>query len=357
MSFLVTPRQHSQRAELYQQLSQLTAAGIGLPQAIEIQHRSPPARSFRGPLSIVMRRLTEGATFNEALSSTGRWLPAFDAALLHAGEQSGRLPACFTLLAGQYERNAALLQKGISSLIYPALLLHLAVFISPLPEFVRTWNLATYLARTLGVLLPIYGIVAVLISAMQGRHGERWRSVVEALLQGVPLLGKARRNLSLARLASALEALITAGVNIIEAWELAATASGSPALHRAALRWKPDLLSGMTPAEALSNSREFPELFANLYRTGEVTGSLDDTLRRLHTLYQSEGERQLAAVAEWTPKLIYFGVILFAAWQVIGFYLGYFSRQIDRAISFLIIRARCVTIALQTVRPLVQDVA
>jgi len=260
-------------------------------------------------------------------------LPAFDSALLQAGEQSGRLPACFTLLAGHYQRNAALLRKTISSLIYPALLLHMAVFIGPLPEFVRSWNVFAYLAKTVGVLIPLYGGVTFVMIAMQGQHGERWRSLIEALLRRVPLLGKARRNLALARLASALEALITAGVNIIEAWELAATASGSPALRRTVARWKPDLLSGLTPAEAVRNSGEFPELFANLYHTGEVTGSLDDTLRRLHTLYQSEGERQLTAVAEWTPKLIYFGVVLFVAWQVIRFYLGYFQ-QIDRAINF-----------------------
>jgi chlorobactene glucosyltransferase len=43
--------------------------------------------------------------------------------------------------------------------------------------------------------------------------------------------------------------------------------------------------------------------------------------------------RQLTAVAEWTPKLIYFGVVAFVAWQVIRFYLGYFQ-QIDGAINF-----------------------
>ena len=87
-----------------------------------------------------MRRLSEGATFHEALLSTGSWLPAFDAALLQAGEQSGRLPACFDLLAAHYERNAALLQKTISSLIYPALLFHMAILIAPLPDLVRTWT-------------------------------------------------------------------------------------------------------------------------------------------------------------------------------------------------------------------------
>jgi len=333
MSFLVTPRQLSQRAEFYQQLGQLTTAGVGLPQAIEIQRRSPPARSFREPLAIVLRRLDDGATFHEALQSTGRWLPAFDAALLQAGEQSGRLPGCFDLLTRHYERNAALPKKTISSLIYPALLFHMAVLIGPLPALVQSWNGFAYAAKTLGVLVPVYGVVAFLLYAAQGRHGEGWRSAVESVLHCVPLLGKARRNLALARLAAALEALLSAGVNIIDAWELAAEASGSPALRRAVSLWRAELLSGVTPAETVRASGEFPELFANLYNTGEVTGSLDDSLRRLHTLYQDEGERQLRAVAEWTPKLVYFGIVLLVGWQVVRFWIGYFD-QINRAIAF-----------------------
>jgi type II secretory pathway component PulF len=333
MALLITPRQHSDRAQLYHQLSQLTAAGIGLPQAIEIQQRSPPTRSFRQPLSVVTQRLIEGATFSDAIQSTGSWLPAFDAALLHAGEQSGRLPTCFRLLAEHYESNAALIQKTISSLIYPALLFHMAILLAPLPALVLSWNFVTYGIKTLGVLLPVYAIVIFVVLVMQGHHGERWQSLVESLLHRVPLFGKARRNLALARLTSALEALISAGVSIIQAWELAATASGSPALRRAVLSWRPQLEAGVTPAEVLRQSPEFPELFANLYHTGEVTGSLDDTLRRLHTLYQEEGSRQLRAVAEWTPKLVYFGVVILVAWQVIRFWSNYFG-DIGRAIDF-----------------------
>ena len=330
---LATPRQLSHRAELYQQLSQLTAAGIGLPQAIEIEQRAPPSGSFRQPLGVIARSLAEGATFQDALQNTGRWLPAFDEALLHAGEHSGRLPACFKLLAEHYENAAALMQKMISSLLYPALLFHMAIFLGPLPGLFRSWNVGAYLGKTLGTLLPVYGAVAFLVYAMQSQHGEHWRGMIEALFRPIPLLGKARRNLALARLASALEALIAAGVSIFEAWELAAAASGSPALRRTVLGWKTQWPSGVTPAEVVRQSSEFPELFANLYHTGEITGSLDETLRRLHSLYRDEGARQLKAVAEWTPKLIYFGVALMVAWQVIRFWTDYFE-QINRAITF-----------------------
>src|SRR5256885_3087592 len=131
------------------------------------------------------------------------------------------------------------------------------------------------------------------IFAAQGRRGESGRAFLERFFRAVPLFGSARQNLALARLAAALEALITAGVSIIEAWELAATASGSPALRRAVLAWKPEVLAGQTPAEAVNRSGAFPELFANLYHTGEITGQLDETLDHLHRLYQEEATRKL----------------------------------------------------------------
>ncbi len=331
MSLFILPRHFSNRAELYHQFARLTAAGIGIPQAVEIQHRSPPSHSFRLPLSIVLRRIAEGATFSEALHSTGSWLPTFDSALLHAGEQSGRLPSCFELLANHYERNAALLKKTLASLFYPALLFHMAILIAPLPDLVSSGNVFAYLAKTVSVFVPVYAIIAFIVLALQGQRGEKSRKIVEAALQRVPLLGKARKNLALARLSSALEALITAGVNIIEAWELAGPASGSPALQEAIESWKPRLLHGATPAELVQGSSAFPELFANLYSTGEITGSLDITMRRLHRLYQDEGERQLQLVADWTPKLVYFGVVILVAWQVIRFWTGYFD-QINQVI-------------------------
>jgi type II secretory pathway component PulF len=125
---------------------------------------------------------------------------------------------------------------------------------------------------------------------------------------------------------------LAAGVSIVEAWDLAGAASGSPMLRKAVGAWRPEVLAGLTPAEAVRQSGAFPDVFCNLYQTGEVTGSLEETLRRLHIYYQEEGSRQLKAVADWTPKLVYFGVAIMVAWQVIKFWTGYFQ-QIDKAIG------------------------
>ena len=328
MPLIITPGQFSQRAELYHQLAQFTSAGIGILTTLEQLQRSPPARSFRAPLRDVATRLGQGCTLAESLRAAA-WLPEFDLSLIDAGERSGRLDACFRLLAEYYNDRARVARQVIGDLAYPAFLLHFAVFILPFAEFFNSGNMAVYLVKTFGVLLPMYTLVVALVYAGQSKHGETWRGMVEMFLRPVPLLGTARHYLTLARLAAALESLIAAGVTIIEAWEMAAAACGSPGIRREVMTWKPDLLAGETPADKVSHCSWFPELFANLYHTGEVSGSLDESLRSLRKYYQEEGTRKLHAVAAWTPRIIYLGIMLVIAYKVINFWMGYFQQIQD----------------------------
>ena len=326
MSFLVTPGHFSRRAELYHQLGQMTAAGIGLLQSLETLRRSPPARSFFLPLTQAIDLITRGSTFTEAFGSTGRWLPDFDRGVLRAAEHSGRLADCFRMLSQYYDNRAQLAREILSGLAYPVFLFHFAIFLGPFPELFLTGNVAAYLAKTLSMLLPIYVLVAVGIVACQGPRGESWRAFLEGVFRRVPLLGVALHALALARLAAALEALISAGVTILEAWEIAAAACGSTAIRRLVFAWKPRLLAGETPAELVRDDSLFPDLFGSLYHTGEISGQLDDTLKRIHAMYFEEGARKLRALAKWVPKFIYLAVALFIAYRVISFYAGYYAQ-------------------------------
>lgn len=326
MPLIVTPGQLSQRAEFYYQLHQFTAAGIGLVGALQQFQRNTPARSYRAPIQRVLGELAKGSTLSESLQRTGPWLPEFDTTLISAGEQSGRIDQCFRLLSDHYNDRAKLARQMISDLAYPVFLFHFVLAIFALIAFVQNGHWALIL---IGPLIPVYGLTIFLIYAAQSKHGESWRSWVEAVLHPVPVLGTGRRSLALARLSASLEALISAGVTIIEAWELAASASGSPALRRTVLAWRPDLNSGKTPAEVINASGKFPDLFASQYNAGEVSGKLDETLRRLHTYYQDEGSRKIHAVASWLPRFIYLIVVLAVAYFIIQFYLGYFQQVRD----------------------------
>ena len=76
----------------------------------------------------------------------------------------------------------------------------------------------------------------------------------------------------------------------------------------------------------MNASRVFPEMFANFYASGEVSGQLDESLRRLHRYYNEEGTRKLQAFAQWTPRLIYVIVVCIIAYKIIQFYTGYFQQ-------------------------------
>jgi len=322
MPFIVTPRQYDQRAELFHQLAQLTSAGIGVIPALEQIQRSPPARAYREPLQRLLDELARGTTVTGSLHRLG-WLPAFDQALIGAGERSGRIDACFRLLAGYYNERARLLRQLIGDLMYPVFVFHLAVLLLTFLEFL--WS-GPWLLVFLGGFIPVYAVTAFLIYAGQDRRNEAWRAKVEAILRFIPVLGTARHYLALARLAAALEALMNAGVNIFEAWELSAAASGSPALRRAVAAWKPKMAAGQTPADAVRACRLFPEMFANFYASGEVSGKLDDSLRHLNQLYNEEGSRKLHLVATWVPRMIYFLVAGLVAFIVIHFWVNYFNQ-------------------------------
>jgi type II secretory pathway component PulF len=333
MPLVVTPRRLADHADLYRRLAQLTTAGVPLVQGLENLRRYPPSRHFRAPLDRTLQGLKDGDTFSEALQSGARQVPAFDLALIRAGEQSGRIDVVLRLLAGFYEERARNLRQMLGDLAYPALLFHFAVFILPFPAFFLTGNLVAYLTQVFGVLVPVYAGILLISWLSHSEHGEVWRSGLERIATVIPVLGVARRDMALARLSAALSALLGAGVNIFQAWDLAAEASGSPALRRSVAGWRPELAAGRTPGELIAESRAFPELFASHYRTGEVSGSLDQSLTHLHQIYFEEGTNRFRALARWVPRIVYLAVVFMVAWQILQFWLGYFG-QIQNALRF-----------------------
>jgi type IV pilus assembly protein PilC len=334
MAFIFTPGQLARRAEFYHQLSQMTAAGLTIMRTLEQLEQHPPAASYRTKIRRTLHDLGQGYSLTEAFRRVPAWLPEFDTALIQAGEHSGRLDSCFKLLANYYGDRARIARQVIGDLLYPLLLLHMAIFIFPFVQLAKglfnnqggsnIW--LTYFLQTFGILIPLYLLVFLTVFLTQSGRGEKWRAWIEVVLQPVPLLGTARYYLSLARLCAALEALISAGVLITQAWEMAATACGSPAIKRTVMSWRRNLDSGNTPAELVSDSHRFPELFAGQYASGEISGKLEETLKRLHEYYQEEGTRKLRAFSQWSPRLIYFLIAIIIGYKVVRFWVGYFNQ-------------------------------
>jgi type II secretory pathway component PulF len=335
MGHLHTPRQLKRTAEFYRQLAAFLAAGIPAVQALRQIASHPPSPRDRSRWLRVADHIESGSTLAEALAAQPRWLPVFDVAIISAGERSGRLVESCRSLAEHYTGRAQLYGRFIISLLYPAFLLHVAVLVFPpamLPRLVWHGEVGAFLAQKLGVLLPLYAAVFAVVYALQSQHGRAWQAGLERLLHVVPVLGTARRELALARLSAALEALINAGVNVIEAWGLAADASGSPTLQRVVHAWEPRVRGGELPSALVSSHREFPQTFANLYFTGEISGQLDQELRHLHAFYQDSSTRRMTQFAVALGLLITLAVMGSIAFFIVQFWLGYF-RQISDVVG------------------------
>ncbi len=324
----ITPGQISRRADFYFQLASLISAGVPIIQALEMLHQSFSG-SYRQHLSTVVAKLNQGSTFAEAMRATGGWLPAFDHALLSAGEQSGRLDVTLRSLGTYYQERSAMLRRVLSGVAYPLFILHLAILIFPtslLTGLFLANGGEAFVIHKLKMVVPIYLTIIILVIAFQGNRGELWRAFMERVTSFIPILGSARHELALSRLAAALEALLSAGVPIIQSWELAANACASRRLKSAVAFAVPKMEAGVTPSETVRQSSVFPELFRSLYSTGEISGQLDSALQRLHRYYEEQASQKFQTLAAWTPKLLFLIVAIVIGYQVISFYSGYFDQ-------------------------------
>jgi len=327
MASMHTIRGLEQRANLYHQVGTSLGAGIPLAETFQFLVEQSSATD-RAALAASVERLRKGSSLTEALRQSSELQPEFDIALLAAAEHSGHLDAACRRLGEHYAERAKIGRQVRGQLIYPAILLHMAVLIFPnsqLTALIMQGSVASFVMAKLLVLAPLYALAFVVIRVMRGEGSAEWRTLLDRALARVPLLGSARRNLALASLCAALEGLVRAGVTMGRAWETAAAASGSPVLQDAVSTWRPIVEGGKAPSELVRDNPEFPPSFANLYRTGEMSGELDETLKRMQRLYQDEGSRQLHTAAQWAPRLLYFGIALAIAAQVISFYSGYYS--------------------------------
>jgi len=329
MNPLFAPADSRQRALFYSQISTLLRAGFPLIASLEHLLANPVARSLESHVSRMLDGLNAGMTFSESLDRMGNWAPDFDIALIRAGESSGTLDRSLTILSRHHEARADNLRVVLQESVYPTLVIHIAIFIVPLPQLAQSGDVFGYLSRSLGTLFGGYVLVLLFLISIHPSRSHRWRAKMESLIIKIPLWGAARSDLALARLAGALGALLSAGILVTEAWPQAAKASGSPLLEKVVSRWDHLLESGATPAELIARSGVFPAFFTSAYSTGELSGQLEQQLDRLSQYHETEGFRKLRTLSVWSPRLLYGGVAIWIAFQILALAGGYMTTLND----------------------------
>ncbi|MDP7048157.1 MAG: type II secretion system F family protein [Verrucomicrobiota bacterium] len=332
-SLIETPRSFRARSEFYHQLGALQQAGIGVAQSL--QQTAPPNQRDRQHVREIIDRLNAGETFSESLESRESWLPTFDRMMIQAGETGGRLDDTFRILSDHYAQRSALIRDVLMRLAYPVFILHFIILMPGLISYGASLLgggdvgfVGAFLSSLL-TLGALYAAVFLLLYLGQANRGFTLRYWLEKLWHRVPMFGPALKELKLSRLSFALYALLNAGVNIREAWENAANASGSPWLATSVRAWLPELDRGLLPSEALKLRNDLPTTFRDLYASGEVSGQLDDSLERLAKLYHEEGTRHLKSAAGVATGLVYGAVVIAVAFIVIRFWMNYYNSALN----------------------------
>ena len=327
MALIVTPGQLAKRAEFYFQLNAMIRAGLPLIKSLENLERKPPGLGYARPIRKILDHLQQGNSFTSALQTIGNWMSPFDKALLDAGEKSGRLDECFKMLADYYEATTKRIRQVIGRMMYPVGLLHFALLIFPLDKLrgmILDGDVNAFLMQKVGTFIPAYLICFALLVLLQSKRFSFWRSAIEFILGVTPHWRCPQSSPSAGSLPP--WRLINAGVNIIDSWEMAAEASGSPRIQRAVGKWRPHIESGAcTPGDMLQTTRAFPDVFASIYKTGELSGQLDDSLTRLREYYHQESERKMDVFTKTLITIVVMGVMLTVAYFIISFYSEHFK--------------------------------
>jgi type II secretory pathway component PulF len=255
-----------------QQLAAMLRDGIPLEGALKQLCVGMGDRGMREELQRLQEDLSRGTSLKEALSR--RSLPPLYARLVEVGARGNGLPTMLTLLADHYHRVNSLWTRLKGLLIYPLIVIVVALGISLLLSLVFSHFMkgfmdelgpggqTTSLIALAGVWLPpvFLGLAALLVLALLSRSN--WRARMRWRLP-------AFREASLARVASAIALMLRNGMPLAEALTLAESLeSGTPAAV-ALKAWRTQVECGKgKPAQWTDANLPFPPLFVWLVQQG-----------------------------------------------------------------------------------------
>lgn len=273
------------------------------------------------------QRLSDGMTLGDALKSSTPAVPPMEVSVIRAAETSGMLEQAFRYLTEHYESVFSTRKKALARLVYPALLIHLAILLPAIPEFVRTQDLASTLGLSVVLLVALYVITAGLVLGFRVIHrAARTDRAADGILRRLPLWGKVRRASALYRFCSVFRMYLECGQKISTSAAAGGEASNSAVVQSAADALANTARDGHPVGSAIFNLQSvFPNELASGIHSAEQTGMLSEELGRWANLYREKTMESLDRFGAWAPRIIYILAALFVAWQIIKMYASIYA--------------------------------
>lgn len=326
------------------QFSTMVDAGLPIVQCLDILGKQMDNKTFGEIVLEVKSMIESGSDLSEALRKHPKVFDTLFCNLVEAGEAGGILDIILRKLAEYIEKAAALKKKVKSAMVYPGVILTVAVgvvsflMIFVIPAFATMFSGAGQdLPGPTAIVMAIsdffrtkwyyiFGGIAALIIFVKKFYGtERGRLIIDRNLLRLPIIGVLIRKVSVAKFSRTLGTLVSSGVPIIESLEICARTAGNKIVENAVIKTIIAIKEGESIAAPIAREGVFPPMVIQMIDVGENSGQLDKMLTKIADFYDEEVDsavQNLTALLE-PALMVFLGIIV--GFIVVAMYLPIFK--------------------------------
>jgi len=331
----------SQKEKMFfaEHLALMLKGGISITEALEALQEEAKSWVFKRALSDVNKRVLEGESLSKSLEHHPRVFNKFFQSVVKVGEESGTLEENLRYLSLALRSEYSLRRKIVGALIYPTLVILLALsivliitfFILPklltlfkvlemqLPLATRLLlNCTSFLQKYWASLLVGIFVYLLILKILQGFKVIRFYSHKSNLF--LPFFGGIEKNRNLAEFSRVFYTLLKSGVPILETLDICIDTSKNEVYKKKLRLVRSGVERGERISQGLKKSPEvFPSIFSQMVLVGERTGALEESFRYLSNFYEEEVDsavKNISGLLE--PVLLIF----------VGLFVGFISLAI-----------------------------
>lgn len=326
------------------QFATLIGAGVPVVQSLEAMMGRGRSPLMNATLKQMISEVGKGRRLAECMKEHPNVFDNMYVNLVHAGEEGGVLDTILMRLASYIEKSVKLRGKIKGALFYPvavvvvAIIVVSGIMIFVIPSFVKMFQesgmalpyLTQLVIKMSELFVKFWYMVIVVpvgttILLKQYYATAEGRKNLDIVMINIPLFGDLIRKGAVARFSRTLSTMLSAGVRIVEALDIAAATSKNWVIEQVLMQVKESISKGRSLSEPLRQSPHIPEMVAQMVSVGEQTGALDSMLDKVATFFEEEVEataQGLTSVIEPLMMVVLGGMIAFL---VVAMYLPVFS--------------------------------
>jgi type IV pilus assembly protein PilC len=301
------------------QFATMINAGVPIVQSLNILREQTESKKLGLVVGDVAKQVEGGATLSNALATHPDVFNNIYINMVRAGETGGILDQVLDRLASQQEKDAEIVSKVRSAMIYPSVITVATVSAFFFLMTVIVPKLSSIFKDT-GAEIPIYtqamlaisdfmvnywylligGIVAGAIAFIRWHKTTAGKRVVDRLMLKAPVFGPILVKVNVARFARTFGSLMASGISVLDALNATRSALGNSVYQDELATVAQKVKNGRPMSEQIRASKNFPAIVGQMLSVGEETGKLDDILLKLAAFY----EREVDTVIEGLTSII-----------------------------------------------------